>query len=699
MSGSFHLIPPLTVSPIIHRCQSRSRRVQQRVSFRHRVFEMAEKAVTSLNDLYSSYAPSIAHVVDNFAYKHSSEALNLNSILSEVQVKRVHARILDSCFRVCRRGVPLPQCDDLAASLSDISPYLRRSAAPSFIDVESLALPERAGCVSLIDNLPPDLAAVYDSPSLLLRQEPLPAPKPCLLVKKGQYLPLIQRLHRSSMVTFIDNPIAVNGLFAVPKDDGAQRLVVDARPACAHFLPPASVSLPTADLIAEIELPSGAVLETAQDDVSNYFWNFRQFEWAVRYFALPPVRACDVGLTGDHLVYPALTVLPMGWSHSVLLAQSAHRHIIYSSTSLKPEDELIRGNDQRLDRLRHTICVDDVCFFDRVGSGRVAAAQQEYHAAMAARSLPLKLSKRVLPTSDPVKALGIEVRGAEGLVTIPIDRLFKLLRATETVIARKAVSGKLLSSLVGSWTWFMLIHRPLLSVFRSVYRFICCAGNETWSLWPSVVRELRTAIGLAPLLNVNLSASFFERVPAHDASEVGAGVVATRVDSRTLPFLSESIRRQQLAFHTAKEDQAEPVFIPARPVNVNGVLVRSLPVWDEPEFPAYLKSFMISSMSSWSDIISFPWIFPEHINRLEARAFHLAVRWLLKFPSAPGRRLITVSDSRVVTLAMAKGRSSSLQLMSRIRACAALLLAFGCKLQIAWVPSEVNPADAPSRRL
>jgi hypothetical protein len=120
---------------------------------------------------------------------------------------------------------------------------------------------------------------------------------------------------------------------------------------------------------------------------------------------------------------------------------------------------------------------------------------------------------------------------------------------------------------------------------------------------------------------------------------------------------------------------------------------------DTPTYPAVLQSLMLAASESWREIISFPWLFPEHINTLEARALHLALRWLLTFPSVPGKRLITISDSRVVTLAMAKGRSSSARLLPRIRSSAALLLAFGCKLQIAWVPSEENPADAPSRAL
>lgn len=39
---------------------------------------------------------------------------------------------------------------------------------------------------------------------------------------------------------------------------------------------------------------------------------------------------------------------------------------------------------------------------------------------------------------------------------------------------------------------------------NSVYRFMQCAGNRRFILWPSVVRELSTIVGIAPLLHASI---------------------------------------------------------------------------------------------------------------------------------------------------------------------------------------------------
>jgi len=54
-------------------------------------------------------------------------------------------------------------------------------------------------------------------------------------------------------------------------------------------------------------------------------------------------------------------------------------------------------------------------------------------------------------------------------------------------------------------------------------------------------------------------------------------------------------------------------------------------------------------------------------------------------------------DSTVAFFSLWKGRSSSPGLLLVLRKISALLLAGGLSLQPGWVPSAVNPADAPSR--
>jgi hypothetical protein len=69
----------------------------------------------------------------------------------------------------------------------------------------------------------------------------------------------------------------------------------------------------------------------------------------------------------------------------------------------------------------------------------------------------------------------------------------------------------------------------------------------------------------------------------------------------------------------------------------------------------------------------------------------------MSFRSAVGKRVLVLSDSQVVIGAVTKGRSSSPQLLRRLRTVSALVLAGGIRLSVRWVPSEFNPADGPSR--
>lgn len=87
----------------------------------------------------------------------------------------------------------------------------------------------------------------------------------------------------------------------------------------------------------------------------------------------------------------------------------------------------------------------------------------------------------------------------------------------------------------------------------------------------------------------------------------------------------------------------------------------------------------------------------EHINSLELRAAATAVRWSLSYPSSLGRKLFLFSDSQVAIGSLSKGRSSSPLLLRRLRAISASLLASGLRLLLYWIPSELNPADEPSR--
>jgi hypothetical protein len=457
--------------------------------------------------------------------------------------------------------------------------------------------------------------------------------------------------------------VALCGVFAVDKTDGRLRAITDARPANWCFAEPEHVTLPTPDLLARIRVPPGAVAYVARTDAADFYHSFRTPEWMWPYFGLPPVRATALprgavpdGVTG--LVYPVLKTLPMGYSHAVLLAQSAHLNLLDSMPHLFPRcdrigDPLCSDYALRPGRVLHAVCIDDVLLFG-LDPVAVAHAQQEYLKAGRRAGFIYKPEKLVLPTADGAPVLGLQFDGRAGTLRLQPGKMHALVAATRAAAAQGQLRAVDFQSLLGRWVWAMLPCRPSLSLFSAVFALAQRYRRGTVKLWPSAKRELLAAADVAPLLVADLSARVFGRIVASDASSTGLGVVAmprlrgVAPPGSTVPGVSGAI--------------AAPV-------------------------PPYAVTKIVSSRWRWG----------EHINLLEMRAAHVAVRWVLRHALSGGTRVPLWVDSSVVVGVLRKGRSASVGLNRLMRAVAADLLRSNVALDVDWVASELNPADAPSR--
>jgi hypothetical protein len=100
----------------------------------------------------------------------------------------------------------------------------------------------------------------------------------------------------------------------------------------------------------------------------------------------------------------------------------------------------------------------------------------------------------------------------------------------------------------------------------------------------------------------------------------------------------------------------------------------------------------------WNTTIATGWkSLGEHINVLEARALLLAIRWRARSPWFHHQRFLHLIDSRVVLSTVSKGRSSSYNLRRVLSKINAYCLAAHLWPKLAYVASELNPADTPSR--
>ena len=322
------------------------------------------------------------------------------------------------------------------------------------------------------------------------------------------------------------------------------------------------------------------------------------------------------------------------------------------------------SNDFHIDRMRHSVYIDDLNIYG-TDSVIMNAAIDQYIAAMNLANLPAKPSKVVRPSTDGVECLGVMVNGRLCEVGMSVPKLQRLQASTMQLLKRTICTGRQLAHVIGKWNWAMLIRRPLMSVFSSVYRFIECARDTHYELWPSVRRELRCAVGLAPLLYASINCSYAPLVIASDASECAAGVV----------------------FTNATSDQVGSLAAVATP-----------PGHDT---PSSLSSFITTKQ--WSTAIKHRWHREEHINGLEVRAALAAIRWCVKLPSVlqpannDHRRVLLLVDSSATLGAINKGRSSAHRMLRPLRSMSAIMVAAGVYVTCRWIPSAMNPADRPSR--
>lgn len=685
---------------------STSRRVQQRQQYPARtVVDLSNQVLTSLNML-SCILSSSDLLTDNPYSLTNSNARHQHQ-LQPATIKRCHQRVYYACHRF-RRGSIVSgdpsQCFDDSSLLNDLDKFDHNIndhgysvPSPALTILSSkVSLPQHAGTSDLMSVLPPHLQVVYSKPQLLLHPPCVKlVHKKAFMCSHGEYLLLLQRMISRDMIAFTTTPKAVNGLFGVDKDGGASmRLIIDARPVNSMFIPSPPVSLPTPDVIAQFDVPQGTTLYAAKVDLDNFYHRLRLPEVWWPYFALPPIRAGDLSLScypANTIVYPCCKTLPMGFSHAVFIAQAVHEHIIDTKVPLlRRHDRIIRhvldpsivatvthdnqqlplctsqlpspATDFTINRMRHSVYIDDLNIYG-TDIDVINQAMDEYLMVMEQVHLPAKPSKVVRPTADGVECLGMFVHGRTGEVGMSVPKLQVLRASTMRLLDIGECTGRELGHIVGRWNWAMLARRSAMSVFSAVYRFIECARDTRFTLWPSVRRELWCVSRLAPLLYANINCEWAPVVIASDASELAAGVVFTNYDE----------------VHTVAATYSTP----------------GLGIDDR------LQSFVASS--EWKTCVSHQWYDEEHINALEMRAALTAVRWSVKRPdvlqpsTTTHRRVLLLCDSSATWGAINKGRSSSHMLLRPLRSMSALMMAAGIHLHVKWIPTTINPADNPSR--
>ena len=562
---------------------------------------------------------------------------------------------------------------------------------------DQLDLPKagEAASVDILDIVPPALKEILLDPKRV-RITPLPSmegyPRPWPMVARADAEELRDRLVSCGLCDEVQedelakDPLGrpiLSGVFAVPKPSGRQRLIIDMRPAnwwfhqfgCDGALAvegrtDVGRALAYPSQLMALALGQSDHLHVNGEDLSNYFYLLKLPGPWRRFFGL---RLPVADGRGSRCL--RLKAVPMGWAGAVAVAQAVARATFALPNPRLP---LLRA-DGPFPVNEASVAIpylDDwnqisVCSKEGCGSGLAwgtTPEQVRLRAHLDAVGLPVNATKSVLGVTT-ARVLGLQVGGRLPAVAPAPRESARLLCASAFLAAAKAVSPKAVERWTGRYVFGAQVRRPILSVLESVYTR---ARRKYGPLHPEARLEILTGSGLFPQAHFPLRTKVEGDVWATDASSEGGGICKA-------PMPPE-VARQWRAHLSFKGGH---------------VVLKTGTCFGKPGLGAFEWP---NPDLRWREVRGWPWRRPQHINVLEARAIlALIERWAREVPGPMRRHILT--DSQVCLFAFAKGRSSSRQLNWVLRRAAAAMLVSGCFPSYAYIRSEDNPADEPSRRL
>ena len=439
----------------------------------------------------------------------------------------------------------------------------------------------------------------------------------------------------------------------------------------------------------------GARLYFSKRDAKAYF-DLLTLPVALRpYFGRPVVKAgriCEVlgvsledlrafiddadgaKLIADSTLVPVSACWPMGFSWSSFVAQSMMTNICVAA-GLRSEQLMCLECPLPDDQSElATVATDDIILVSHSvhqARGRLVAIDRE----LAAHGVTRNATKDV-DAAGSIIALGCELSSEPPRVDPAAKKLYSTVAASLGLFGEPRCTPLVFASILGTCQWFAQLSRWHFSVFDTAYGFQRCIPQDIPMQVPDgCLDELVVFACLSPLLSVALDRPFCNTIVATDASpSFGFGVSVRAVDGSVVRSLSRCSERHgdHLRMTLGPDDDPE--------LERHGTPVR-LPF----------------TKSSFTDVISLKAAHLVHSGALEAQGVLLGVQWIPRSRKRHGHRVIIAIDAKAVLGAVAKGRSSSATLSAIIRRIAAHCLAGGLLLYPIYVPSESNPADAPSR--
>jgi hypothetical protein len=398
---------------------------------------------------------------------------------------------------------------------------------------------------------------------------------------------------------------------------------------------------------------------------------------ATGYLSLADLKRLAPALRGvcaHSLVFPRSRVWPMGFSRSFYVAQVCMTQVCRQG-GLNLRSQLADDLPGPATNDTFGLATDDIVHFTCQGYRHADHAMKRLDRAFDSVGIERHAGKDITGSLNET-AIGIDL--VNGLYFMGSALKVRLLLPAITEVLQRGILHPVdMAVLLGHVQWLNLLNRPLFSVLRSTYAF--ARGPEQYKLKHIPGKEqaeLAAAVGLALFWCFGLAKPWHAEVLASDASpSFGFGLsrlTATTDFARRLGRLAEK-RGDYVALLPDCTTEAQSK---SRIGSPHVLHVRQ---------------------SAFETLISTRCRHLGHPGLLEAHAVRMAIDWFSPSSWKHGRRLVLLVDAKSILGAVAKGRTSAGTIRRQVAKITALCLASDTTWHLLYIPSEHNPADAPSR--
>lgn len=289
--------------------------------------------------------------------------------------------------------------------------------------------------------------------------------------------------------------------------------------------------------------------------------------------------------------------------------------------------------------MAHVAYLDDAAV---IGTSPAAVKQNTLNINIALRSAGLR-THEISECDGDVEALGVRLRGSEGIISISNKRLGKLEYTIDFISSnpRRQVSGTQIRRPVGHLTFACLFRRETFSCLGSTYHLVTKHDKSRARLWPSVLKEFRWICFILPLIFCDMNADWDICVYVFDASTYGCGVCTAHHPvhcARSHALVKERwryVHDHDIGSHRAR--------MHALNMNIEG-------------FPEIDCDFI--HKHNWQVVCGRRFAKSANILLLEGFACLWVVKHRLRKLSSQGRRCLHLVDNLGLSMLLSKGRSS-----------------------------------------